>query len=143
MIDLLTPLSSLVQTCMELSLYFERIRDVDPASAIFGKEILDLKAVLSRIRERVSRVGSTILILQSGQGHWEYVAISLEDCKGTLDALDRLVRPPIRVLQFAGFLVRKKDEIDLDWNSEDIRLLQRQVTSCRQTMGLSLQMMVV
>lgn len=143
MIDLVSPSSSLVRTCLRLSLYFERAQDVDFASVTFGKEILDLKTVLSSIYDRICEVGSSVLTLRTGQSHWENVAISLVDCKEILETLDGLVRPSGRVVQFKRFLGRRKDEITLNWNSEEIRLLQRQVTSCRQTMEVSLQMIIV
>ena len=143
MIDLLSPSSPLVQKCTELSIYFANARDVDYGSTVFGQEILSLKTVLSNIYESVCRVGYSVLALQTGQSYWEDVATSLRDCKETLEALDYLVRPPRRPFQFAAFLGRKKEEVALDWNSENIRLLQRQVTSCRQTMKLSLQIIDV
>jgi hypothetical protein len=121
MTDVLSLLPSLVRKCTELSLYFAKAQDVDFGSAVFGQDILDLERVLSSIHESVRIVGSSVLTLRTGQSYWENVAISLVDCMETLEALDRLIRSPRRVLQFARFLGLKKDEVTLDWNSEEIR----------------------
>ena len=142
MLDLLSSSARLVQTCIDLTQYLQKIENVDSTIAVFSKEIGDLSVVLSKIGDSIRDIGSSVIALRTGQRHWEDVALSIDDCQETLRNFERLVMPPKRLL-LTGFLRRARDQILLDWNSHDIQLLQRQIVSCRQTMELSLQMITV
>src|SRR5271170_7981635 len=142
MLDLVSSSVRLVQTCIDLAHYLQKIENVDSTIAVLNKEISDLSMVLSKIGDSVRDIGSSVITLRTGQRHWEDVAMSMNDCQETLQNLERLIMPPKRIL-LTGFLRRAREQVLLDWNSHDIQLLQRQVASCRQTMELSLQMITV
>jgi len=142
MLDLLSSSARLVQTCIDLTQYLQKIENVDSTIAVFNKEISDLSVVLSKIGDSVRDIGSSVISLRTGQRHWEDVALAMNDCQDTLQNLERLIMPPKRII-LTGFLRRAREQVLLDWNSHDIQLLQRQVASCRQTMELSLQMITV
>ena len=140
--DIVSSSARLVSICIDLTLYFQKIQNVDSTIAVFSKEISDLAAVLSTIHDTVNEIGSSVITVQTGRRFWEHVALSLNDCQDTLESLERLVLPPKKV-GLPGFLRRAREQLLLDWNSHDIELLRRQVMSCRQTMELSLQMITV
>ena len=142
MLDLVSSSARLVQTCIDLTQYLQKIENVDSTIAVFNKEISDLSVVLSKIGDSVRDIGSSVISLRTGQRHWEDVALAMNDCQDTLQNLERLIMPPKRII-LTGFLRRAREQVLLDWNSHDIQLLQRQVASCRQTMELSLQMITV
>jgi len=142
MLDLVSSSVRLVQTCIDLAHYLQKIENVDSTIAVLNKEISDLSMVLSKIGDSVRDIGSSVITLRTGQRHWEDVAMSMNDCQESLQNLERLIMPPKRIL-LTGFLRRAREQVFLDWNSHDIQLLQRQIASCRQTMELSLQMITV
>src|SRR5205814_3054581 len=73
-----------------------------------------------------------------GKQHFLHVKVSLEDCKSTLERLDRIVQQVDAIDGRFLRLVRKS--LKMYSKSEEIRLLQRRVEFIRQTMNISLQM---
>ena len=140
--EALSSAARLVSLCIDLAQYLQKIEDVDATVAVFRREINDLSRVLSNIHDTVKNLGSSVIRIQLGQRHWDDVAMSMNDCLDTLESLDRVVRPPKKII-LTGFLRRAREQVLLDWNSHDIQLLQRQIASCRQTMELSFQMITV
>jgi hypothetical protein len=143
MIDFVEYSGSVLKLCVDLARYVRRIEGVDSTKAVFEKEFANLQSVLESIEESARNMGVHILATQTGQRHWKNVETALEDCKTTLEALVLLVRPKHTVMTWGGFLGRARDQIILDWNSEEISLLQRQLVSCRQMMEVSFQMITL
>lgn len=69
--------------------------------------------------------------------HWKYLERSLKDCQKTLERLDAILE------RIKTSRLSVGNQIDLDASSEAITLLKRQITAYRQTMGLSLDLIIV
>jgi hypothetical protein len=132
----------IINICYDLTLYVEKIQNVDSTLAVFGKEIKDFSAVLSNIKNTVTQLGVSGFIAHTGRRHWEDIGISLSDLKELLETLDLLVLPERKTI-LPTFMRRTKDQIHLDWNAHNIDLLRRQISSCRQMLMISLSMVTV
>lgn len=141
--------AGLVGTCATLMAfiytYISKTNNVDSAVQVLQLEINSLSQVLSSIGTSFSDpiLAKAALKAQTGHEaqHWQHVKRSMEDCKGTLVSLERILRGVTKVS--GGFLRRPKTQIKLDMKSVEIAFLQQRVTAYRQTMQLSLQMITV
>lgn len=133
----------IISMCYELTLYFQKIQNVDSTFAVFAKEINDFSTVVRHIRSTVTELGVSGFIERSGRRHWEDIVNSLCDIQELLQNLNLLAKPERKVLFLPNLLRRTKDQIHLDWNAHDIDLLRREIASCRQMLMLSLNMVQV
>jgi hypothetical protein len=140
--ELIAISGKIIDICYNLTLYFQKIQNVDSTLAVFGKEIKDFSAVLSNIQNTVTQLGESGFVARTGRRHWEDIGISLSDLKELLETLDRLALPERKTL-LPTILRRTKDQIHLDWNAHNIDLLRRQISSCRQMLMISLSMVTV
>lgn len=134
--------SQVIKICFDITTYFRKISNVDATIAVLLKEINDLSAVLSNIDQSVRDFGNARVAVPNGERHWEDLVLALSDCQETLETLFGFIKRH-KTVTLRGFLGRAMDQVTLDWNSDDINLLQRQIASCRQTLEISLQMIVV
>lgn len=141
--------AGLVGTCATLTAfiytYISKTYNVDSAVQVLQLEINSLSQVLSSIGTSFSDpiLAKAALEAQTGHEaqHLQHVKRSMEDCKGTLASLERILGGVTKVSR--GFLRRPKTQIKLDVKSVEITFLQQRVTAYRQTMQLSLQMITV
>jgi len=129
----------IISICYDLTLYFQKIQNVDGMLHVFAKEINDFSGVVSNIQHTVTQLGVSGFIARTGKRHWDDIGNSLSDLKDLLENLDLLAQPNRQIL-LPTLLRRTRVQIHLDWNANDIDLLRRQITSCRQMLMLSLNM---
>ena len=128
----------LAKTCSEIVRYISGISRVDDAIEALQKEINELAKVLSKIHIDIPRVGSYSITSRTDQEHWVKVGRVMEDFDETLKRVDDLA---VDLNKTKTSILRKGlQHIKLDWKVGDIALLQRQVSSGRMALGLSLQM---
>lgn len=134
---------TLVQLCTSVatSIYnFAReTKHIEESVGALGEEIEGLRKILVGIARTFSNpIIATNLEEGIGKEHFLHVKVSLEDCKNTLERLNRIVRQVDAIDGSFWRLVKKR--LKMYTKSEEIRLLQRRVEFIRQTMNISLQM---
>jgi hypothetical protein len=119
--------------------------NVDTAITTLGVEVNSLSQVLSSIHDSFSDSSLANAALSSQTGHeaqhWRNVERSMDDCKGTLENLVRVLEDVKR--GSGGFLARARSQISLKMSSAEITSLKQQIAAYRQTMQLSLQLITV
>jgi len=132
--------SSLAKSFAHAALNIAKITKVDQAIETLQKEIDGLSKVLSSIHAHIPKAGSFAIASRTDEKHWYHVWQAMEDSKDTLNRLKKIVDD---VAKTKGSIFRKGlQQFKMDWKSGDIILLQREVSSCRQVMDLSLQIII-
>jgi hypothetical protein len=144
-ISIATTSATLVSTCTKLWGYINKIQNVDTTVQVLQLEITSLSQVLGSIGSSFNdpTLAKAALEKQTGHEaqHWQLVKRSMEDCKGTLASLERILEGVTKVS--GGLFRRPKTQIKLDMKAVEIALFQQRLTAYRQTMQLSLQMITV
>jgi len=148
-ISIATASASLVITCSKLMGYIYTIinkcQNVDSAVQVLSIEIDLLSRVLASISTSFNNPLLATAALRSQTGHeaqhWRDVRQSMDDCKSTLEDLERILESIKK--ESGGFLWRPKKLIRLEMKSTEIQLLKQQVNAYRQTLHLLLQLINV
>jgi hypothetical protein len=138
LLSLAATADDLAKTCLDIVRYISGISRVDDAIEAFQKEINELAKVLSKIHIDILSVGTYAITSRTDREHWVKVGRVMEDFDETLRSVDDLTVDLNKTK--GGFLRKGLRHIKLDWKAGDIALLQRQVSSGRMALGLSLQM---
>jgi hypothetical protein len=149
-ISIATASVHLVGACGRLSGYIytfiKKTQTVDTAVRVLDIEINSLSQVLGSLATSFSDPLVASVALEAQTGHkgqyWQTVKKSMDDCKGTLASLERILEKVVK--SEAGNLFRRSNkQIKLSMNILEIDLLKQQVAAYRQTMQLALQMITV
>jgi hypothetical protein len=139
-LSLASTASNLAKSFADVALYIAKITKVDKAIETLQKEIDSLSKILAGIHAHIPSVGSYAITSRTDSKHWENVSQAMEDCKDTLSRLNKIVED---VNKTKGGIFRKGLlQFKMDSKSADIALLQREVSSCRQVMDMSLQIII-
>ena len=145
-----TTAASIVGICAKLSntifIYIQNTLVVDTAVDALRIEIDSLAHVLDTLGSsfKDASLAERALELQTGyEGeHWRHVKRSMDDCKVTLDNLQRIL-DRVNKVEVRGIMRRPIKKFKLDINSGDIELLKQHIAAYRRTMQLSLQLITV
>jgi hypothetical protein len=133
--------TQLVETCTKIYTIVNQTRHVDASIGVLGVEINSLCEVLNAMHESFNDPALATIDMQTGHEaqHWRNVKRSLQDCTGTLKCLGEI----LDALKRSGgrFLQRPRKQINLQLKLREIGVLKQQVTSYRQTMQLSMQLL--
>ena len=148
-ISIIAASATLVRLCATTSGYIftfvTNANNVDTAITTLGVEVNSLSQVLSSIHDSFSDSSLANAALSSQTGHeaqhWRNVQRSMDDCKGTLENLVRVLENVRR--GSGGFLARARSQISFKMSSAEIASLKQQIAAYRQTMQLSLQLITV
>jgi len=135
--------TQLVETCAKIYTMVNQTRNVDASIGVLGVEINSLCEVLNAMHESFNDPSLATIDMQTGHEaqHWRNVKRSLQDCTGTLKSLAEI----LDALKQSGgrFFQRPRKQINLQLKLREIGVLKEQVTSYRQTMQLSMQLLTV
>jgi len=132
--------STLAKSFRDVALYIAKITKVDRAIETLQKEIDSLSKIFSSIHAHIPKVGSYTIASRTDARHWDNVWQAMEDSKDTLARLNKIVED---VNKTKGNIFRKGlQQLKMDWKAGDVALLQREVSSCRQVMDMSLQIII-
>jgi len=148
-ISIIAASATLIRLCATTGGYIftfvSNARNIDIAITTLGVEINSLSQVLTSINDSFSDNALANAALSSQTGHeaqyWRNVQRSMDDCKGTLENLVRILENVRR--GSGGFLARARSQINLGMNSAEITSLTQQIAAYRQTMQLSLQLITM
>ena len=139
-LSLASAASNLAKSFGDVALYIAKITKVDQAIETLRKEIDGLSRVLSSIHAHIPKAGSLAITSRTDEKHWYNIWQAMEDSKDTLHRLNKIVED---VDKTKGSIFRRGlQQFKMDWKSGDIMLLQREVSSCRQVMDMSLQIVI-
>jgi hypothetical protein len=133
----------LVEACTKIYMIINQTRHVDSSIGVLGVEINSLCEVLNAMHESFNDPSLATIDMQTGHEaqHWRNVKRSLQDCRSTLKSLSDILDG---LKQSGGnFLQRPRKQINLQFKLREIGILKEQVTSYRQTMQLSMQLLTV
>lgn len=139
-VGLVTFCGQIVKT---LSQIVDNAKTVDSTVKTFSEEIKGLAHVLNSISTVLQEPNVSLHLASTGiEGqHWRDVQKCLTDCRLTLVRLDAILVG----LKSSdnGLLSRARTQFQLSIKSGEIALLRRQLVSFKQTMQISLQMIVL
>lgn len=139
----------LVRICANITgrlyTFASRARTVDDSIQTLRFEIESLSQVLSSIKLSFDDplLAEAIVNTQARheRRHWQNVRQSLDHCSNTLTRLKGVLE---NVESCDGqFLVNVRRQIRMDMKSREMVLLKEQISSCRRTLHLSLQLITV
>jgi hypothetical protein len=147
-ISVVTTSAALVAFCAKLSkkifTFVNNSQQVDTSVHVLDVEIESLSQVLRSISVGFSDSSLATKALEPQTGHeerhWKDFKRSMDDCKGTLEALDRILEPMRSESRLFG---RPIKQIKLEKRATEISLLKQQIAAYRQTMSLSLQLITM
>jgi hypothetical protein len=140
---------SLVHTCTKLagsiSVFINKYQAVDATISTLVLDIKSLSQVLTSIGASFEDplLATAALASQTGHEaqHWKNVRRSLDDCRDTLDKLEKILEN-IQKAE-SGLLRRPRKMLKLGSQAEEITLLQHEVTCYTRAMQLSLQLITM
>lgn len=138
-----TALVGLITSCVKITYSIYNILcSADEKAHVLEQEIRSLTNVLRSMESSLS----DSLIRQAAMNsrtkqHWSDVNRSLLDCKGTLDRL-KTVAEKAQVTK-GGIFRKARRGAKLALGSADILMYRQQISTCAQTMNLSLQVITV
>jgi Fungal N-terminal domain of STAND proteins len=149
-ISIATAAVHLVGACGKLSGYIytfvQQSQMVDTAVHFLDIEVKSLSDILGSIATSFNDPLVASVALESQTGHegqyWRTVKRSMNDCKGTLENLERILER-VGKRESGGFFGRTRKHIKFAMNLSEIDLFKQQVAGYRQTMQLALQMISV
>jgi hypothetical protein len=135
--------TQLVETCTKIYQIVNQTLHVDASIGVLGVEVNSLCEVLNAMHESFNDPSLATIDMQTGHEaqHWRNVKRSLHDCTGTLKCLGEILDG----LKRSGgrFLPGPRKQMNLELKLREIGVLKQQVTSYRQTMQLSMQLLTV
>jgi|SRR5947207_10266534 len=135
---------SLVGSCGKLSGYITWLNKthVDTTISVLRVEIDSLAHVFGSIGTNFG-TRSQASLSKLEERHWRNVRQSMNDCKETLEKLNELLQPVIKLKRGGIFLKKSVKVVELDLNPNEIAILQQQIMAYRKTMEISLQFMTL
>jgi hypothetical protein len=139
-LSLASTASNLAMSFADVALCIAKITKVDQAIETLQKEVDNLSKVFTSAHVYIPKVGSYAITSRTDAKHWDNVWQAMEDAKDTLHRLNKIVED---VTKTKGSIFRRGlRQFKMDWKSVEVVLLQREVSSCRQVMDMSLQIII-
>lgn len=131
---------ALAKGCKAVYIAFEAIRLADATTEVLRKEIKALSHALDGIRKSFEDPSLAQALISAQGKHWEDMNNAMNDCTATLSRLSDLTGStgPDR-----GTVGRHWDLFKIALKSGEIALLQKQVTSYRVVMEMSINMIML
>jgi len=130
---------SLASACQSLYLFLKKVRDGDPTIIGLRKEIRELETTVEAVRS----VADSSLVTQLVARQWRGVHRTLRECEKTVQELIAIMGRPDSTLR-DDLIQRLWKQMKISgFKAEDIAALQSQMASNRQTLNLSLQVIIL
>jgi hypothetical protein len=133
---------TIAKLCGELAAYIGGIQNSDKVVDQVYREIKDLEVVLLEIQKSVDRHGSERIKDLTIEGHWLKLHQAMDDCEETLKSM-RHIMSSVRRSVVKRVFRKTGQKVMLDWNSEEITVLRRDIDSHRTVISFSLQMITM
>jgi len=148
-ITLATTSAQLVAECLTISRYItsfiQNANAADLTIQSLGVEVDSLSQVLDAINKSFSDTTLATAALDSQTGHegehWRNVKQSMQDCRQTLNRLQVIMKNLHK--NDTQFLGRVRKQVKLDLKGGEITMLKQQISSYRQAMQVSLQVITL
>lgn len=141
--------AQLVTDCLTVSRYItsfiQNAHATDLTIQSLGVEVDSLSQVLDAINKSFADTTLTTAALESQKGHegehWRNVKQSMQDCRQTLNRLQVILKNLHK--NETQFRRRVRKQVNLDLKGGEITMLKQQISSYRQAMQVSLQVITL
>jgi hypothetical protein len=136
---------TLVSTCSKITGYIyafvNKTKVVDTAVQLLGIEVDSLSQVLASISTSFSDPLLVHAALDHQPEHWRIVKRSMDDCKGTLESLESILKNFNKT--DGGFLRLPTKQIKWKMKSEEITIHKQKIATYRDAMQLLFQLITM